>query len=116
MNERLKKIADILDEKKAEHIECFDLTNSDYFVDGTIIATQQAPKHAIMLVEEIKKILKPQGEEVLHIDESDDWTIIDMADIIVHIMSENSRTKYNLEELMRAFEAKKAARECTSIQ
>lgn len=110
MNDRLQKIAEILDDKKAENIECFDLTDTDYFVDGTIIATQQAPKHALMLVEEIKKTLKPEGEQILHIDESDEWTIIDMADITVHIMSENSRAKYNLEELIKAFEARKAAR------
>ncbi|MEY4504464.1 MAG: ribosome silencing factor [Pseudomonadota bacterium] len=110
MNERLKRIADILDDKKAEHIEVFDLNDTDYFVDGAVIATQQAPKHALMLVEEIRKILKPLGEEILHIDESDEWTIIDMADITVHIMSEASRAKYDLEGLLKTFEERKAAR------
>ena len=112
MNERLERIAKILDDKKAEHIEFFDLTNSDYFVDGVVVATQQAPKHAIMLLEEIKKTLKPLGEQMLHLDESDEWSIIDMGDITVHIMSSASRAKYDLEGLLKAFEAKKMAREC----
>ncbi len=109
MIERLKRIAQLLDDKKAENIEIFDLTNTDYFVDGAIVATQQATKHAAMLTDEIRKTLKPYGETVLHIDESDEWTVIDMADIIVHIMSESYRARYDLDSLLKTYEAKKAA-------
>lgn len=104
--ERCRKIAAILDEKKAEHIEIFDLSDTDYFVDAVVVATQVASKHALMLIDEIKA-LKKDGENVLNVDDSDDWTIIDMGDILVHLMSETYRKKYNLEEFLREFEANK---------
>ena len=61
----------------------------------------------MMLVDEMKKTLKKEGENILNVDDSDDWTIVDMGDILVHLMSGEYRTKYNLEEFLKEFEAKK---------
>ncbi len=107
IKERCKKIADLLDEKKAENIEIFDLTDSGYFVDAVVVATSIASKHALMLVDEMKKTLKKDGETILNVDDSDDWTIVDMGDILVHLMSEEYRKRYDLEEFLREFEAKR---------
>ncbi len=60
-----------------------------------------------MLVDEIKKTLKKEGEEILNVDDSDDWTIVDMGDILVHLMSAEYRKRYNLEEFLKEFEAKR---------
>lgn len=107
IKERCKKIADLLDEKKAENIEIFDLSGSGYFVDAVVVATSIASKHALMLVDEMKKTLKKDGETILNVDDSDDWTIVDMGDILVHLMSEEYRKRYDLEEFLREFEAKR---------
>ena len=107
LKDRCQKIADLLDEKKAENIEIFDVTGSGYFVDAVVVATSIASKHALMLVDEIKKTLKKEGEEILNVDDSDDWTIVDMGDILVHLMSAEYRKRYNLEEFLKEFEAKK---------
>lgn len=107
LKDRCQKIADLLDEKKAENIEIFDVTGSGYFVDAVVVATSIASKHAFMLVDEIKKTLKKEGEEILNVDDSDDWTIVDMGDILVHLMSAEYRKRYNLEEFLKEFEAKR---------
>lgn len=107
LKERCQKIANLLDEKKAENIEIFDLTNSGYFVDAVVVATSIASKHALMLVDEMKKNLKKEGEDILNVDDSDDWTIVDMGDILVHLMSAEYRKRYSLEEFLKEFEAKR---------
>jgi len=107
IDERCKKIVALLDEKKAENIEVFNLEDSGYFVDAVVVATSVASKHALMLVDEIKKTLKKDGETILNVDDSDDWTIVDMGDILVHLMSAEYRKKYDLEEFLREFEAKR---------
>ena len=107
LKDRCQKIADLLDEKKAEDIEIFDLTDSGYFVDAVVVATSIASKHALMLVDEMKKNLKKDGEEILNVDDSDDWTIVDMGDVLVHLMSAEYRKRYNLEEFLKEFEAKR---------
>lgn len=109
INDRCKKIATLLDDKKAENIEIFDLSESGYFVDAVVVATSIASKHALMLVDEMKKTLKKDGENILNVDDSDDWTIVDMGDILVHLMSEEYRKRYNLEEFLKEFEARRGS-------
>jgi ribosome silencing factor RsfS/YbeB/iojap len=103
--ERTKLIASIVEDKKGEDVEVVDVRGSDYFVDGVIIATTMASKHALSLVAAIKDGLKP--ETFYHVDESDDWTIIDLGDLLIHLMSDEYRRRYNIEEFLRDFSAKK---------
>lgn len=100
MNRRVKRIVNILDKKKAENIAVFDLTGSSYFVDFVVIATSMAQKHEIALLNELKEQLKPKGEEFLNVDESEGWIVIDLGDILVHIMNTEHREKFKLEEFL----------------
>ena len=100
MENRIKKIVDVLDEKKAEHIDTIDLTGKQYLVDHVVIATTLNSKHAFSLVNYLKETLKPDGEEFLRVDDNDDWTIIDLGDILIHLMSEAYREKYQIEEFL----------------
>ena len=103
MKNRIEKIVKVLDDKKALDIETFDLKDKDYFVDAVVIATTMGQKHGYALLDELKKKLKPE-EQFLFIDESDDWTVIDLGDILIHLMSEEYRAKYKLEEFLNSFE------------
>ena len=95
------KIKALLDEKKAENIEIFDLKNSDYFVDYVVIATALVDKHALALLDVLKKELKEQGESFLNIDdENPSWIVADLGDILVHIFTQDQREKFNLEEFL----------------
>lgn len=100
MNTRLEDIKTILSDKKAENIEIFDLTSKNYLVDYVVIATTLNSKHAFALLDYLKIGLKPKGEEFLRVDEDDEWTIVDLGDIFIHLMSEKYRNKYSLEELL----------------
>jgi nicotinate-nucleotide adenylyltransferase len=100
LDDRVERIVKELDKKKAEEIEVFDLENVDYIAKRVVLANSFGGKHSSSLSEHLKDRLKPLGEEFLHIDESDDWIVIDMGDIIVHIMSPTYRQKYSLEEFL----------------
>lgn len=106
MNTRLETIKSLLDEKKAENIEVIDLTSKDYIVDYVVIATTLNPKHAFALLNYLKTDLKPHGEEFLRVDDDEEWTIIDMGDVFIHLMSEASREKYSLEEFLNELETR----------
>lgn len=107
MNTRLEKIKNILDDKKAENIEVLDLTSKEYIVDYVVIATTLNSKHGFSLLNYLKTELKPSGEEFLRIDEDDNWTICDLGDMFIHLMSEEYRNKYSLEEFLSELELKK---------
>lgn len=103
MEERIKNIIEILDEKKAENIEAVDLVGKNYIVDYVIIATALNNKHSVSLIDYLKTTLKPLGEEFLRIEEDGDWSIVDLGDILIHIMTESHRQKYNIEEFLEEF-------------
>ena len=105
--EWINKIRDILDDKKASDIEIFDLTSKDYLVDYVVIATTLNPKHGFALLDHLKTELKPSGEEFLRVDEDDNWTVIDLGDVFIHLMSEKYREKYNLEDFLDSFQRPK---------
>jgi len=102
MKQRIEKIVNILDDKKALDIESFDTKESDYFTDAVVIATTMGEKHGNALLDELKRKLKPQ-EQFLFVDESDDWIVIDLGDILIHLMSEEYRAKYKLEEFLEQY-------------
>ncbi len=100
LNDRVERIVDELDEKKGEEIEVFNLEDIDYIAKRVILVNSLGGKHSFSLSAHLKDKLKPLGEEFLQIDESEDWIVIDMGDILVHIMSPEYRQKYSLEEFL----------------
>ncbi|WP_033916463.1 ribosome silencing factor [Campylobacter sputorum] len=100
MNQRIENIIKILDEKKAEEIQFFDMSKDEYFVDYVIIATTLGAKHSLALIDELKNQLKPQKEEFLNVEISDEWSVIDLGDIVIHLFDPAYRAKYNIEELL----------------
>ena len=99
MQKRIEKISAILDKNKAESIEVFDLRDKDYFVDQVVIATSLNSKHTEALLNYMKNELKP-AETFLGTDVSDEWVVADLGDILIHIMTAEYRTKYNMEEFL----------------
>ncbi len=105
MEKRVENIVKILDEKKAENIQSFDMSGEDYFVDSVVIATTLGERHGLALLDHLKGELKSKGESFLNIDESDEWVILDMGDILVHLMSPDYRARYNIEEFLSEYKS-----------
>ncbi|SFV62535.1 Iojap protein [hydrothermal vent metagenome] len=108
LDERIDRIVTELDNKKAEEIEAFNLEEVDYIVKRVVLANALGGKHTASLAQHLKDKLKPLGEEFLYIDESDDWVVMDMGDILVHIMSSEARQTYSLEEFLTEISNKKS--------
>lgn len=105
--DRLEKISAILVDKKAEDVEVIDLKDKEYIVDYVVIGTTLNSKHGYSLLTYLKNELKPDGEEFLRVEENDEWTIIDLGDVFIHLMSEKYRKKYSLEEFLSELDNKK---------
>jgi len=97
---RVKNIVEILDKNKAEEIEVFNLDTTDYIAKQVIIANSLNSKHTIALHDHVKKALKKEGDDVLYADISDDWVVMDLGDILIHVMVPEYRNKYSLETFL----------------
>ena len=99
MNQRIENIINLLDDKKAENIQLFDMRDKDYFVDEVIIASTLNQKHGLALIDYLKKALKAD-ESYLEIEPSDDWSVVDLGDVLIHLMTPEYRARYNIEEFL----------------
>ena len=98
--QRAERIAEILNEKKAEDVQIIDMEGREYIAKFVVIATMLTSRHSASLIEELKSVLKPLGEEFLAIESGDEWSVVDLGDIIVHLISEAYRAKYNIEDFL----------------
>jgi ribosome-associated protein len=105
MQQRIEKIISVLDKNKAEGIEVFDLREKNYIVDYAIIASSLGTKHTVALLDHLKRDLKP-AENFNYVEESGDWTVVDLGDILIHIMTPEYRVKYDLESFLSELKTK----------
>lgn len=98
MENRIDSIINILDSKKAENIQTFDMHQKDYFVEQVIIATTLGERHGASLLNDLKKGLK--DETFVHVEDENEWIVIDLGDILIHLMSSEYRSRYNIEEFI----------------
>ncbi len=98
MKNRVNNIVSILDSKKAENIQAIDMHGKDYFVEEVIIATTLGERHGSSLLVDLKKGL--EDETFLHIEDENEWIVIDLGDILIHLMTQQYRSRYNIEEFL----------------
>ncbi len=104
---RVDNIVKLLDEKKGEEIEVFNLEDSDYIAKAVILANSLGGKHTSALFDALRENKKALNENIFGFDESDDWVAIDLGDILIHIMTPQYRMRYALEEFLEELKEKK---------
>jgi len=102
LDDRLQRIAKVLDDNKGEETETFNLTGKGYMVDGVVITTAMVDKHLQALLTFLKNELKPE-EEFLNTDIDSQWIVVDLGDILVHLMTKDAREKYHMENFLNDF-------------
>jgi nicotinate-nucleotide adenylyltransferase len=100
IDERIAGIVKILDDKKAEEIEVFNLDEADYIAKRVVIANSLNAKHTLALFDHLKTELKKQEDTFLASDASDEWAVADLGDILIHIMIPEYRQRYSLETFL----------------
>ena len=112
-----KAAAAALEDIKAREIEVFDVVHLTSMFDRVIIASADSARQLKALASHVQEKVKAAGGRVYGVEGEDggEWVLIDLGDVVVHIMQPAVRTHYNLEELWgqpkpRKPRAKRAAR------
>ena len=101
IDKRAKDIKEVIEDKKGEDVEIIDTSKSDYFVDRVVVATSLSDKHTAALLDHLKDKLKPKGEQFLKVQEGDEWIVVDLGDILIHLMTDAYRKKYQIEDFLK---------------
>lgn len=90
-----------LEDNKANHIQELDVTRLTDITDCLIICSALSTRHVDALKDKVVEAVKAAGLRPLSVDgESDSgWVLIDLQDMIVHIMLPETREFYSLEKL-----------------
>ena len=96
-----KHVISALEDVKAFDIVSLDVQKLTSISDFMIIASASSTRQTKALARNIKDKMSTFGVEVIGIEgeTEGDWVLVDLGDIIIHIMTPTTRAYFNLEEL-----------------
>ena len=90
-----------LEDLKGVNIVTLDVAALTPMTDHMVLVTGTSNRHVKALVDTANESSKALGIQPLGIEgrETYDWVLVDLADVIVHVMNEEARNFYELERL-----------------
>ena len=107
-----KAVVAALEDIKAEDIEILDVSKLSSLFDTMIIASADSTRQVKALANNVVVKTKEIGGTVYGVEgeQTGEWVLVDLGDVVVHIMQPAVRAYYNLEQLWGAAEKKKTSR------
>jgi ribosome-associated protein len=99
--ELLKLVETVLDERKALQIKALDVRGKTSITDFMVVATGTSSRHAKSLCDYVVEKAKENGLQPLGVegDLGSDWVLVDLGDVVVHVMTGQAREFYQLEKI-----------------
>ena len=99
-----------LEDVKGQDIQIIDVRDKHSITDFMIIATGTSNRQIGAMLDKIREAVKALGVKPLGEDGKgdSDWVLLDMDDVIVHMMTASARQFYDLERLWSGAEQSRA--------
>ena len=96
-----KLVVDALEDVKAQDVQIFDTTHLTSMFDRIAIASGTANRQTKALASSVRDKVKAAGGKIVSIEgeKTGEWVLVDLGDMIVHIMQPTIRAYYRLEEI-----------------
>jgi ribosome-associated protein len=96
-----------LEDMKGQQIRVLDVRGKTPLADFMVIASGTSNRHVKSLADSVAIKAKESGVKPLGIEGQDgqEWVLVDLNDVIVHVMLPKVRDFYNLEKLWLAEDA-----------
>lgn len=111
--DELTRIAvDALEDLKAVDVRVLDVREKTNVTDVMVVATGTSARHVKSLANNVIVQAKENGEMPIGIEGEDagDWVLVDLADVVVHVLQAEVRDFYQLEKLWETDAAASAAK------
>ena len=97
------ELGKLLRDFKGENVVVLDLRDKNIWTDFFVICTVTSAAHAVGLEKRVYEFLPEHNLEEYHTKrkspDGDEWRLIDLDGIVVHLMSETARNFYSLEKI-----------------
>ena len=115
MDIRVKQraVVEALEDVKGRDIVVFNVAAQTAYFERVVIASGDSNRQVNALATHVQEKLKALGARVAGVEgrRNGEWVLVDLGDIVVHVMHPAVRSHYNLEELWGGKEVKLARTE-----
>jgi ribosome-associated protein len=107
----MKVVENALDDMKAVNVKVLDVHKLTDITDTMIIATGNSDRHVRSIADRVVEFAKKAGFRPMGVEGERDgeWVLVDLQDVIVHIMLPRVREFYRLENLWDVSAARREA-------
>ena len=94
-------VVEALEDVKGYDIQVFNTARLPSMFERVVIATGTSNTQVRALAERVQERILEQGSRVYGVEgeSSGEWVLVDLGDVVVHIMHPTVREFYNLEEI-----------------
>ena len=94
-------MVDALEDVKAQDIQVFDTTPITTLFDRVVLASGTSNRQTRALAKSVHDKVREAGAPVLSMEGTDtgEWVLVDLGDVVVHIMQPVTRDHYRLEDI-----------------
>ena len=96
-----KIVVAALEDIKARDIEVIDTSKNTPLFDRIVVASAESGRQTRALAQNVHDKVKEAGGEIIGTEgqETGEWVLVDLGNIVVHVMQPAVRAHYKLEEL-----------------
>ena len=101
LEKQIQTVVDAIGELKGEDIVTLNVMTQSVDMEAIIIATGRSVQHVRGIANNVKIEAKKLNMTILGIEgeEFGEWTLIDLGEVVAHIMIDKTRDFYKLEKL-----------------
>ena len=91
----------VLEDMKGIDLTVIDIIGKSSIADAMIVVTGTSQRHVRSMAETVRLAAKEANHPPLGVEggDSSEWVLVDLGDVIVHVMTEEKREFYSLEKL-----------------
>ena len=101
-HEELKQfVIEKIDDMKGRDLIDLDVAGKSSITDTLLICSGNSKRHVISIAENVSLSCKALGNPALSIEgkNTGEWVLVDLGNIVVHVMQDETRDFYQLEKL-----------------
>ena len=101
IRKKQRVVVDALEDIKGRDIQVFDTARMPSMFERVVIASGDSTRQVKALADNVQEKVRESGARVYGVEgeAAGEWVLVDLGDVVVHIMHPTVREFYNLEEV-----------------
>lgn len=101
MKEILKRIVNIIEDKKGEQTVVLDISEISSLADYFVISSANNINQLQAISDDLQELLEKEGLKINKVEgaKNSSWVLLDFTDIVIHLFTKEDRIFYNLERI-----------------